>query len=136
MIERGIRAAVPTGPSGSPTSVEVSTSVASWARPWPSWEPNAIPPIEPIMASSGPACALASSGRPSTQARETCSAIGEHSFSQVGMVASTHCRGVQAVEVRTPAGSDVAPSSHTSPSAIASVTLATSTDEAGCVAGS
>src|ERR1700712_5135916 len=95
-----------------------------------------MPPIEPIIASSGPACALASSGSPSTQARETCSAIGEHSFSQVGIVASTHCLGVQAVDVRTPAGIDVAPSSQTSPSAIASVTLATSTEEAGWVAGS
>ena len=32
--------------------------------------------------------------------------MGEHSFSQVGIVASTHCRGVQAVVVRAPAGSD------------------------------
>ena len=94
-----------------------------------------MPPIEPIIASSGPACAFACSGSPSTQARETCSAMGEQSFSQVGMVASIHCRGVQAVDVRTPAGSEVAPSSQTSASAIASATLATSTDDAGWEAG-
>ena len=94
-----------------------------------------MPPIDPIIASSGPACALASAGSPSTQARETCSAMGEQSFSQVGMVASIHCRGVQAVEVFTPAGSDVAPSSHTSASAIASATFFTSMEDAGCDAG-
>ena len=126
---------MPTGPSGRPTSVEVSTSPDSWASPWPSWEPKAIPPIEPIIASSGPACAFASAGSPSTQARETCSAMGEHNFSQVGMVASIHCRGVQAVEVLTAAGIEVAPSSHTSASAIASATFATSTEDAGCDAG-
>ena len=95
-----------------------------------------MPPIEPIIASNGPACAFASAGKPSTQARETCSAIGEQSFSQVGMVASIHCRGVHAVEERTPAGSEVAPSSQTSASAIASATCATSMLDAGCDAGS
>ncbi len=94
-----------------------------------------MPPIDPIIASSGPAWAFACSGSPSTQARDTCSAIGEHSFSQVGMVASIHCRGVQAVEVRAPAGSAVAPSSQTSASLIASATLPTSTADAGCDAG-
>ena len=115
--------------------MDVSTSEDSWARPWPSCEPKAIPPIEPIIASSGPACAFASSGRPSIQARETCSAMGEQSFSQVGMVASIHCRGVQAVEVRTPAGIEVAPSSQTSASATASATFATSMEDAGWLAG-
>jgi len=91
--------------------------------------------MEPIIASSGPAWALACSGSPSTQARDTCSAIGEHSFSHIGIVASIHCRGVQAVDVRAPAGSAVTPSNHTSPSLIASATLFTSTEDAGCEAG-
>ncbi len=94
-----------------------------------------MPPIDPIIASSGPACSLACSGSPSTQAFETCSAIGEQSFSQVGIVASTHCLGVQAVVVRAPAGSAVTPSSQTSARATASAALFTSTEDAGWLAG-
>ena len=51
----GISAATPLGPSGSPMSVEVNTSRDSLPSAWPSCEPNAMPPICDIIASSGPA---------------------------------------------------------------------------------
>ena len=53
----GSSAATRSGPRGRPTSVEVSTSSASWASPLPSWVPNIRPPIWPMIASIGPACA-------------------------------------------------------------------------------
>ena len=87
-----------------------------------------MPPIEPIMARMGPAWVRACSGRPSIQAADTRSAMGEHSVSQAGMVASIHCRGVHAVAVLAPVGNAVAPSSHSSANRMASCTAFTSTD--------
>ena len=56
----GISTATPRGPSGSPMSVEVNTSLDNVPSAWPSCEPNAMPPIWVIIAISGPAIALIS----------------------------------------------------------------------------
>ena len=110
----GISAATPLGPNGSPMSVEVSTSPESRPSAWPSWEPNAMPPIWVIIAISGPAMALASSGSAEVHTEEICPAIGSHSRFQVSMVLSTQSCGLHATALVAPAGSAVAPSSQVS----------------------
>ena len=105
---------MPSGPSGRPTSEEVSTSLASWASPAPSCEPKAMPPTCEIIPSIGPAIWRASSGRPSTQAPATRCATGSHRRCQVGMVVSTHCAGDQTTTCEVPDGRVVASSSHSS----------------------
>ena len=123
-IASGIRAATPLGPSGSPMSVEVSTSLDSLPNAWPSWEPNAMPPICDIIAISGPAIALASSGSASAQTVDSCSATGSHSRFQVSSVLSIQSVGVHAAALVVPAGSAVAPSSQVSARRTASVIAA------------
>ncbi len=92
----GISAATPLGPSGSPMSVEVNTSRDSLPSAWPSCEPNAMPPICDIIASSGPAMLLASSGSAEAHTVEICSATGSHSRFQVSRVLSIQSLGVHA----------------------------------------
>src|SRR5205807_2162276 len=46
----GSSAAVPAGPSGRPTSVELTTSSASAPTAAPAWPPTIIPPILRIMS--------------------------------------------------------------------------------------
>ena len=103
-IASGIRAATPLGPNGSPMSVEVNTSRDSLPSAWPSCEPNAMPPICVIIASSGPAIALASSGSDEAHTVEICSATGSHNRFQVSRVLSTQSLGVQATDLVVPAG--------------------------------
>ena len=110
----GISAATPLGPSGSPMSVEVNTSRDSVPSAWPSCEPNAMPPICDIIASSGPAIALASSGSADAHTVEICSATGSHSRFQVSSVLSIQSLGVHATDLVVPAGSAVTPSSQVS----------------------
>ena len=110
----GISAATPLGPSGSPMSVEVSTSRDSLPSAWPSCEPNAMPPICDIIDSSGPAMLLASSGSADAHTVEICSATGSHSRFQVSSVLSTQSVGVHATALVVPAGSAVTPSSQVS----------------------
>ncbi len=113
-IACGSSAATPLGPSGRPMSVDVSTSRDSRPSAWPSCEPNAMPPIWVIIAISGPAIALASSGSAEAHTDEICSAIGSHSRFQVSRVLSTHSPGVHATALTAPAGRAVAPSSQVS----------------------
>ena len=120
----GSSAAVPAGASGRPISDAVSISDASWASALPSWEPKAIPPICPIICSSGPAASLASAGSASIQAPEICRATGSHSRCHVGSVFSTQVRGDQATADVAPAGNWVAASSHSSARWAASRTAA------------
>ena len=116
----GISAATPLGPSGSPMSVEVNTSRDSVPSAWPSCEPNAMPPICDIIASSGPAMLLASSGSADAHTVEICSATGSHSRFQVARVLSIQSLGVHATDLVVPAGSGVTPSSQVSASRTAS----------------
>jgi hypothetical protein len=73
-----------------------------------------MPPICVIIASSGPAIVLASSGSEEAHTVEICSATGSHSRFQVSNVLSTQSLGVQATVLEVPAGSAVTPSSHVS----------------------
>ena len=123
-IASGINAATPLGPSGSPMSVEVNTSRDSLPSAWPSCEPNAMPPICDIIASSGPAMLLASSGSAEAHTVEICSATGSHSRFQVSSVLSIQSLGVHATALVVPAGSAVAPSSHVSARCTASAIAA------------
>lgn len=82
----GSNAATPVGPSGSPISVEVSTSLLNLPSACPSCEPKAMPPICEIIDSNGPAMALASSGSAEAHTVEICSATGSHSRFQVSNV--------------------------------------------------
>ena len=118
----GISTATPLGPNGSPTSVDVSTSFDSVPSAWPNCWPNAIPPIWVIIAISGPAIALASSGSAEDHTDEIWVAIGSHSRFQVSMVPSTQSCGVHATALVAPAGSEVAPSSQVSARCTASAT--------------
>ena len=118
----GSSAAVPAGPTGTPTSVELSTSAASWPRPPPSWLPNARPPIWPSIASIGPAPARTSSGSASTQATDTRWATGSQSRFHVGRLAVTHSLADHAATSEAPAGNVVAGSSQSSASRTASRT--------------
>ena len=120
----GIRAATPLGPRGSPMSVEVNTSRDNVPRAWPSCEPKAMPPIWVIIAISGPAMALASSGRADAHTVDICSATGSHNRFQVARVLSTHSLGVHATVLVVPAGRGVTPSSHVSANRTASPTAA------------
>ncbi len=115
-IASGSSAAVRSGPTGMPRSVDVSTSAASWASPCPSWLPNAMPPICPTIASIGPAAERTSSGSPSTQAADRRRATGSHSRFHVGMPALTQSDAVQATTSCAPAGNSVTGSSHSSAS--------------------
>lgn len=81
-----------------------------------------MPPICDIIASSGPAMALASSGSAAVHIVDTCSATGSHNRFQVSMVLSSQSLGVQATVRVVPAGSGVTPSSHVSASRTASAT--------------
>ena len=83
-----------------------------------------MPPICVIIASSGPAIALASSGSAEAQTVEICSAIGSHNRFQVSRVSSTHSVGVQATAFVVPAGRAVAPSSQVSARCTASAIAA------------
>ncbi len=120
----GSSAATRSGPTGTPMSVELTTSAASWASPLPSWLPKASPPIWPSMAIIGPAAARTSSGMASTQAPDTRWATGSQSRFQVGMLASTHSLADHALVSVAPAGNSVAASSHSSASFTASLTAA------------
>ncbi len=82
----GMSTAVPTGPSGRPISVEVSTSTASCARPCPSCAPKAMPLICVIMPIIGPAICAASSGSASAHIVDICVATGSHSRRQLSKV--------------------------------------------------
>ena len=107
---------------GTPMSVEVSTSAASWASPLPSWLPNARPPIWPSIASIGPAAARTSSGIASTQAPDTRWATGSHSRFQVGRLAVDPLARRPRRRSRWPRpGTSVAGSSHSSASLTASL---------------
>ena len=110
----GISAATPLGPSGRPMSVDVNTSRDNVPSAWPSCEPNAIPPICDIIAISGPAMALASSGSVDAHTDEICSATGSQSRFQVLRVLSSQSLGVHAADFVVPAGRGVTPSSHVS----------------------
>ncbi len=110
----GSSAALPDGPSGSPTSVEPTTSPARVPSACPIWEPNIAPPMERIMPSSGPVMACISSGSTSPIAPATRSATGSTSSFHTGSVASTHSARLHATAVLAPEGSEVAPSSHRS----------------------
>ena len=106
----GSSAAVPSGPSGSPTSVELTTSRASAPMAAPVWPPTIIPPMRRII---GPrplrrtahrlhGRRRSSWGSPGAQLAGVLgehaahrvdglrSAIGSHSLDQTGSVASTH----------------------------------------------
>ncbi|SHW60743.1 Uncharacterised protein [Mycobacteroides abscessus subsp. abscessus] len=95
-------------------SVDVSTSLDSVPSAWPSCEPKAMPPICDIIASSGPAIALASSGNADTHTVDSCSATGSHSRFQVLRVLSSQSLGVHATARVVPAGRAVTPSSQVS----------------------
>ncbi len=137
----GRRAAVPSGPSGSPTSVELTTSRASAPTAAPVWLPTIIPPIrriieprppmpprppvtalraEPSSAGSSPPNSSGSSVSSPPMALTALSAIGSQSFDQTGRVASTHSDRLQACAVRTPLGKLVTSSSQRSASRMAS----------------
>ena len=73
-----------------------------------------MPPICDIIASSGPAMLLASSGSDDAHTVEICWAIGSHSRFQVSRVLSTQSLGLQPTALVVPAGSAVAPSSQVS----------------------
>ena len=73
-----------------------------------------MPPICDIIASSGPAMLLASSGSAEAHTVEICSATGSHSRFQVSRVLSIQSLGVHATALVVPAGSAVAPSSQVS----------------------
>src|SRR5258708_27479706 len=73
-----------------------------------------MPPICDIIASSGPAMLLASSGSAEAHTPEICSATGSHNRFQVSSVLSIQSLGVHAVDLVVPAGSGVTPSSHVS----------------------
>src|SRR5271157_1437625 len=73
-----------------------------------------MPPICDIIARSGPAMLLASSGRDDDHTVAICSAIGSHSRFQVSKVLSTQSLGLQPTAPVVPAGSAVAPSSQVS----------------------
>ena len=120
----GSSAATRSGPTGIPISVEVSTSAASWARPCPSWLPNARPPIWPSMASIGPAALRISSGIASTQAPDTRCATGSHSRFQVGRLASTHSLADHGLGLGGAGRELGGGSSHSSASLTASLTAA------------
>ncbi len=83
-----------------------------------------MPPICDIIASSGPAMLLASSGSAEAHTVEICSATGSHSRFQVSSVLSIQSVGVHATALVVPAGSAVAPSSHVSASRTASAIAA------------
>ncbi len=112
-------------------SVEARTSLASCPRAWPSWEPNARPPIWENIPSIGPAIARASSGRPWTHMPLTCSATGSHRRFHVPSVLSSQSTGVHATVRVAPAGNVVAPSSHSSAKCAASRTASADPDETG-----
>ena len=116
----GTRAARPTGASGRPMSVAVSTSVDSSPSAWPIWVPKIAPPAWPSMPISGPAIALASAGSASPIAATTCWATGSTSWRQVGTVSSIHCARLQPAVVTMPLGKSVTSSSQWSARVIAS----------------
>jgi hypothetical protein len=122
VLEAGSTATVRSGPSGRPMSVEETTSPASPPSACPTCWPNIAPPACDSIPNSGPAIALASSGSASPMALTTCAAMGSTSFCHVPAVASIHSARLHAVEVVAPAGIEVAPSSHSSASRVASST--------------
>src|SRR5215472_4612681 len=141
----GSRAAVPPGPSGRPTSVELTTSRASAPTAAPVWLPTIIPPIRRIIpprplrpppiawsawpsSSGSPApSSEGSSARIPPIASTALSAIGSHNCDQTGRVASTHSDLLQACAWRTPVGKRVTSSSHRSASRSASMIFCRST---------
>ena len=135
---------MPAGPSGRPTSVELTTSCASAPTAAPVWPPTIIPPIlriiwprppsapnppvraviaERISGGSSPASSSGSSVSIPPIASTARAAIGSHSFDQTGSVASTHSARLQAWVIRMPVGRVVASSSHRSAVRSASVVL-------------
>ncbi len=98
---------VPCGPSGSPTSVELTTSSASAPTAAPVWPPTIIPPIRFIISPRPPrpprppTIARISGGRSAADfagsslssplmASTARAAMGSHSLDHTGRVASTH----------------------------------------------
>ena len=135
---------MPAGPSGRPTSVELTTSWASAPTAAPVWPPTIIPPMlriiwpsppsapsppvsadiaDRISGGSSPASSSGSSASIPPMASTARAAIGSHSFDQTGSVASTHSERLHACTMRIPVGRVVASSSHRSAVRIASMTL-------------
>src|SRR5690242_13147892 len=73
-----------------------------------------MPPIWDIIAISGPAMLLASSGSAEAHMVEICCATGSHKRFQVSMVLSSQSVADQATALEVPAGSGVTPSSQRS----------------------
>ena len=139
----GSSAAVPSGPSGRPTSVELTISPASSPTAVPVWPPIIAPPSCRSMGASpdspprpASACCISSgTSAPSCEgstssieliASTPFAAIGSQSADQTGKVASSHSDLLQASIFLTPEGNVVTSSSHRSASRIASVTAARS----------
>src|SRR5215831_12486635 len=143
----GSSAATPSGPSGRPTSVELTTSCASVPIAAPVCPPTIRPPIRRIIWPNPPRppsppfiadiAACSSGGMPPISpgssvsmppiASTARSAIGSQSLDQTGMVASTHSDRLHACTDRIPVGKLVTSSSHRSATRSASDTCCRST---------